>query len=145
LNVEGRVVIGKYDIQLFWDREDDDYIAVAPDFEGSVSAHGKTPHDALRELEVAIGLVEEIYDEEGWELPTAHGYSGSFVLRVPRSLHARLSRVAKGEGVSMNSLIVSYLSERTGGGSVVARLRGAMGGEARVSEYREYPEEKHGS
>lgn len=41
-------------------------------------------------------------------------YSGRFVQRVPRSLHARLAAKAKQEGVSMNSLVTSMLAESLG-------------------------------
>ncbi len=37
-------------------------------------------------------------------------YSGKFVLRVPRSLHRNLCRIAKQEGVSLNHLCVALLS-----------------------------------
>ncbi|HXT04816.1 MAG TPA: toxin-antitoxin system HicB family antitoxin, partial [Casimicrobiaceae bacterium] len=37
-------------------------------------------------------------------------YSGKFVVRVPRSVHARLARKAKQEGVSLNQLVSSVLS-----------------------------------
>ena len=37
-------------------------------------------------------------------------YSGKFIVRVPRSVHARLARKAKQEGVSLNQLISSVLS-----------------------------------
>ena len=136
---------GKYDIQIFWSTEDEAYVAAAPDFEGSVSAHGSTPEDALRELEVAIGLVEDVYAEEGWELPAAHGHSGRLVLRMPRSLHERLSRIAKGEGVSLNTLIVSYLSERIDDGSIVERLRGLTRKDTSLEESHMLHRKKHGS
>ena len=42
-------------------------------------------------------------------------YSGRFIQRVPRSLHARLAARAKQEGVSMNMLVTSFLAESLGG------------------------------
>ncbi|MCK4226106.1 toxin-antitoxin system HicB family antitoxin, partial [candidate division WOR-3 bacterium] len=39
-------------------------------------------------------------------------YSGKFVLRVPKSLHGKLSNLAEKEGVSLNQMVVSLLSER---------------------------------
>ncbi|MBP9501568.1 MAG: toxin-antitoxin system HicB family antitoxin [Candidatus Promineofilum sp.] len=41
-------------------------------------------------------------------------FSGKFVQRVPRSVHARLAMRAKQEGVSMNSLVTSILAESLG-------------------------------
>ena len=40
--------------------------------------------------------------------------SGRFVQRVPRSLHARLIARAKAEGVSLNTLVVSLVSQGIG-------------------------------
>lgn len=42
----------------------------------------------------------------------AREYSGRFVLRVPRSMHASLAMAADREGVSTNAYIVSLLAER---------------------------------
>lgn len=39
-------------------------------------------------------------------------YSGRFVVRLPRYLHKRLVKQAAEEGVSLNQLVVSLLSER---------------------------------
>jgi antitoxin HicB len=41
-------------------------------------------------------------------------YSGKFIQRVPKSIHARLAMRAKQEGVSMNSLVTSILAESLG-------------------------------
>jgi hypothetical protein len=40
--------------------------------------------------------------------------SGKWVQRVPRSLHAKLAKQAKREHVSLNTLVVSILSEAMG-------------------------------
>lgn len=40
--------------------------------------------------------------------------SGKFITRVPKSMHAKLTIKAKAEGVSLNSLVISYLSESLG-------------------------------
>jgi antitoxin HicB len=40
--------------------------------------------------------------------------SGKFVQRIPKSLHARLQARAKQEGVSMNTLVVSFIAEGLG-------------------------------
>ena len=41
-------------------------------------------------------------------------YSGKFVQRLPRSLHARLVDRAKKEQFSLNELVTSYIAERLG-------------------------------
>ena len=43
--------------------------------------------------------------------PATEDYSGRFVLRVPRSLHRKLSREAQREGVSLNTFCVDSLAQ----------------------------------
>jgi predicted HicB family RNase H-like nuclease len=42
--------------------------------------------------------------------PSREEYSGKFVVRVPKSLHAALAAEAAAEGVSLNQLVVAKLS-----------------------------------
>jgi predicted HicB family RNase H-like nuclease len=42
--------------------------------------------------------------------PAREQYSGKFVVRVPKSLHAALAAEAQTEGVSLNHLVVAKLS-----------------------------------
>ncbi len=44
------------------------------------------------------------------------GYSGKYIQRVPKSVHAALARRAEQEGVSMNQLGLSYLVDGLGRG-----------------------------
>jgi antitoxin HicB len=49
----------------------------------------------------------------GREIPMPESkrtYSGKFIVRVPRSIHAHLAEAARREGVSLNQYIVSVLS-----------------------------------
>ena len=40
--------------------------------------------------------------------------SGKFIMRVPKGLHARLAARAKREGVSLNTLVLTYAAEGLG-------------------------------
>ena len=40
--------------------------------------------------------------------------SGKFIQRVPKTVHAKLSQQAKAEGVSVNTLVLSFISEGLG-------------------------------
>ena len=44
----------------------------------------------------------------------ASGWSGKWVQRVPKSLHAKLAAKAAMEGVSLNTLVVSLIAEGLG-------------------------------
>ena len=92
------------------------YLISFPDFSECIS-DGETPEEAIRNGFDA--LQETIYALESMNLPVPEpesggSYSGKFVQRVPKSLHARLAARAKQEGVSMNALVTSMLAESLG-------------------------------
>lgn len=105
-----------YSMHVFADADDGDYIAISPEFPG-VSAFAETRAEAIAELEIAIGGAVAIYEEHGWPLPTPltpapmELPSGAFRLRLPRSLHAALAHRARMEGVSQNTLAISYIAQ----------------------------------
>jgi antitoxin HicB len=104
-----------YPLEIFWSEEDKGFIAEAPDLPGC-SAWGATEANAAREAQRAVAAWLEAARAAGREIPKPSvtepldRYSGKFVVRVPRSVHARLSRKAKQEGVSLNQLIASVLA-----------------------------------
>lgn len=88
-----------------------------PDFPGAVMSDGETPEEALANGREALEAVIAIYQEDGRTLPepgSGGTASGRFVVRSPKSLHARLARQAEAEGVSMNTLAVTLLAEGMG-------------------------------
>jgi predicted RNase H-like HicB family nuclease len=106
----------KYSVSIQWSNEDEGLIATSPELEG-LSAFGETQEEAFRELETAKSGYMEVFEDDGCLLPdpdpdTLDGYCGQIRLRMPKSLHARLSREAKNEGVSLNIYLVLLLSER---------------------------------
>ncbi len=62
----------RYSFHVFWSEEDESYIAIVPGIEG-VSAWGDTPEEAIREVQVALELAIESYEDSGWELPAPQG------------------------------------------------------------------------
>lgn len=66
--------------------------------------------DALQETIAALESLNMPVPEPG----SGGSYSGKFIQRVPKSLHARLALKAKQEGVSMNSLVTAILAESLG-------------------------------
>lgn len=105
----------RYPLEIFWSEEDNGFIAEAPDLPGC-SAWGASEEKAAREARKAIAAWLQAAQSAGLEIPTPsvgeplERYSGKFVVRVPRSVHARLARKAKQEGVSLNQLVVSVLA-----------------------------------
>ena len=104
-----------YPIEIFWSVDDKGFIAEVSDLPGC-NAFGKTETEALAEAKDAIRSWLQAAKAIKREIPKPtvieriESYSGKFVVRVPRSLHARLARRAKSEGVSLNQYISHRLS-----------------------------------
>lgn len=110
----------RYPIEVFWSDEDEGYVAIVPDLPGC-SAWGETEADAIREAHDAISAWLEAAQAAGRVIPEPTppqddaGYSGRFLVRLPRRLHADLARNAKREGVSLNQYLLFLLADRQAG------------------------------
>ncbi len=90
------------------------YSIVFPDLPGCRS-DGATPEEAIENgrdaLKSWLAVAQEFND--GLPKPSS-AVSGRFVQRVPRSLHAQLVAQAEADGVSLNTLVVSLVSQGLG-------------------------------
>lgn len=105
-----------FEIRPLSGEEGGGYLISFPDFSECIS-DGETPAEAIRNGLDALTETIAALEELGLPVPEPDSgglYSGRFVQRVPKSMHARLSARAKQEGVSMNTLITSYLAESLG-------------------------------
>jgi len=90
------------------------YSIVFPDLPGCRS-DGATPEEAIENGRDALKSWLEVAREFDDRLPEPFSAaSGRFVQRVPRSLHAQLVAQAAAEGVSLNTLVVSLVSQGLG-------------------------------
>ena len=74
---------------------------------------GRTPDEALTGVQSALTAWIEVALEQGREIPqpkSAGSHSGRLLLRMPRTLHAELTRAADREGVSLNQFITDALA-----------------------------------
>ncbi len=113
--------VNQYRLVVSAQDADGDYLATCPAFPG-LSTFGPSPAEAVQEARGVVEAFIESYEAEGWPLPTPDAvpdapdrfapeqFSGQFRLRLPRSLHAALAHEAEGEGVSLNTLIVTRLA-----------------------------------
>lgn len=88
------------------------YSAYIPLLKGCVG-QGHTKTEALRTLETKKKEWLEERLEKNEEIPeplTLEQFSGRFALRMPKSLHRKISLLAKEEGVSLNQMIVYLIS-----------------------------------
>jgi antitoxin HicB len=106
----------KYRIVTEWSDEDQAFVARVPVLPGC-AAHGATAEKATHEAERAAALMLEVMHEDGRSLPpedASADYSGQLRLRLPKSLHERVSQLATAEGVSLNTLLLSLIAEGCG-------------------------------
>jgi predicted RNase H-like HicB family nuclease len=111
----------RYPIEVFWSDEDEGYMAIAPDLPGA-SAWGKTEAEAINELHTVIDLWIKAARKMGNGVPKPSdradvNYSGKFLMRVPKRLHAELANTAKAQGVSLNQYVLYLLTRGHGGSS----------------------------
>jgi antitoxin HicB len=97
-------------------REDEDkakpWAASVEELPGCTS-RGRTPEEALNGARAAMSNWIELALEEGREIPEpkpATSHSGRLLLRMPRTLHAQLTRASEREGVSLNQFITDVLA-----------------------------------
>ncbi|MDR1150001.1 MAG: type II toxin-antitoxin system HicB family antitoxin [Spirochaetaceae bacterium] len=103
-------------IQHITDESGSYYFAKVQEFDGCIS-HGDTYEEAFQNIREAMEGWIETKLENGFSVPEPAGesrYSGRFVLRLPKTLHARLAMEAEKEGVSLNQYALYRLSTATG-------------------------------
>jgi predicted RNase H-like HicB family nuclease len=102
-----------YPIRIYKDRESDDWVAEVTDLPGCIGV-GDTREEALEVAQsfISTWIEDAIAAGNSVPLPSQRSQaSGRFVVRVPRSLHARLQALAQDEATSLNQLVVMLLSE----------------------------------
>ena len=81
-----------------------------------LSASARTAQQAIARIEAAVDeYLREMDEVFGGEPPTPlteHIYSGRFMIRTSRALHARLTMEAAEQRVSLNQWVVQKLAER---------------------------------
>jgi len=88
------------------------YFAKVQELDGCMS-DGKTVEEAHANIREAMEGWIETSLEAGLDVPVpidVSEYSGKFVLRLPKSLHARLAMEAEKDGVSLNQYALYKLA-----------------------------------
>ena len=99
-------------VQYYKDDGDGYYFSRVLELDGCQS-DGDTHEEALESLREAMEGYLEVKLERGDHIPEPMpdgGYSGKFLLRLPKSLHYRLAIEAEKEGVSLNQYALYKLS-----------------------------------
>ena len=102
-----------YIVQPVTDESGSYFYAHVLELDGCQST-GETFEEAYENLREAMKGWIETKLEGGFDVPLPVGYddfSGKFVVRIPKSLHYRLSVEAEQEGVSLNQYALYKLSK----------------------------------
>jgi antitoxin HicB len=117
----------RYPITMHSD-PDGGYVAEVEELPGCMT-QAETIGEALKAIEDARQLWIKTAYEEGLDIPLPRDieeYSGKFMVRIPRSLHRTLARIAKQEGVSLNQYIASLLAAGARGDIVAEKMEDVL-------------------
>ena len=101
-----------YRLEILPDADEGGYVVCYPELKGCISS-GETIEEAIANALDAKREWLTAALEDGIEIPEPESeveYSGQFKLRIPKSLHRKLSLESRREGVSMNQYCVYLLS-----------------------------------
>ena len=102
-----------YIVQPIKDESGEYFYARVLELDGCQST-GETFEEAYENLREAMEGWIETKLENGFDVPLPVGYddfSGKFIVRIPKSLHYKLSIEAEQEGVSLNQYALYKLSK----------------------------------
>lgn len=105
-----------FEIRPLSEAEGGGYLISYPDFSECIS-DGETVEEAITNGHDALVATITALEAKGFPVPAPNSggvASGKFVARVPKTIHAQLTARAKAEGVSLNSLVLTFLAEGLG-------------------------------
>ncbi len=95
------------------------YLATVPELPGCIS-DGETYEEALQNVQDSIEAWIDTAKHRGQKIPEPYiyqesdRYSGKFIIRIPKELHKELAESAEEQGISLNQLVLCYLSKQAG-------------------------------
>ncbi len=103
----------RYTYRVTWSEEDQEYLGLCAEFP-SLSWLSSSPESALKGIMKTVELVVEdmlINKEKIPEPLSSKKFSGKFMLHIPPHIHRQLAIQAAEEGISLNRLVSSKLSQ----------------------------------
>jgi predicted HicB family RNase H-like nuclease len=103
----------RYAYRVTWSEEDQEYVGLCVEF-GSLSWLAKSPQSALRGIRKIVDDVIKDMERSGETPPlplAGKHFSGKLLVRVPPDVHRILTIKAAEQGISLNRLISSKLSQ----------------------------------
>jgi predicted HicB family RNase H-like nuclease len=108
--------IARYSVVVAWSEEDGEYVATSPEWP-ELSWLAPSEPAAISGLRSVIGDAMQVLTDDGSRIPAPRpqpSYSGQLRLRMPKSLHQAMAARADQEGVSLNTLALTYISRGVG-------------------------------
>ena len=105
-----------FEIRPLTSDEGGGFLISYPDFSDCIS-DGETVEEVLRNGQDALKETIAALRAKTLAVPAPNSggiASGKFVARVPKSIHAQLTTRAKTEGVSLNTLVLSFIAQGLG-------------------------------
>lgn len=105
--------IDRYTYRITWAEEDKEFVGLCIEFP-SLSWLAQTPEAALKGIRILVKQVLMDMKKNGEEPPhplSLRSFSGKFMVRIPPEVHRELAVRAAEEGISLNRLISSKLSQ----------------------------------
>ena len=105
-----------FEIRPLTTDEGSGFLISYPDFSDCIS-DGETVEEALKNGQDALKATIATLKSKALPVPTPNSggiASGKFVARVPKTIHAQLTTRAKSEGVSLNTLVVTFIAQGLG-------------------------------
>ena len=102
-----------YTYRVTWSEDDNEYVGLCTEF-ASLSWLAKTPESALKGIrEVVASVIEDLKSNKELipEPLSKKNFSGKFMVRVPPEVHRNLAVKAAEEGISLNRLASTKLSQ----------------------------------
>lgn len=132
-----------YTVELdYGETPDEGVAAYVVEWPGCITA-GDTRAEALSHIEDAMWTWVEYSLEKGYDVPPPLGeFGGRVLLRVPKSLHRDMTRIAEHEGVSVNQWLNTVIARAVGTteqGREVAERRGTYRSPGPRSSKRKTP------
>jgi antitoxin HicB len=103
------------------------YLISFPDFAECIS-DGETVDEAVTNGRDALKSTIAALKSKKMAVPAPNSggvASGKFVARVPKTVHAQLATRARAEGVSLNTLVLTFIAQGLGGSGVKGRTKTA--------------------
>ena len=104
----------RYTYRITWSEEDKEYVGLCVEFP-SLSWLDESPESALKGIREVVEDVIKDIKKNGASPPqpfSCKNFSGKFVVRIPPEVHRSLATQAEEEGISLNRLVSSKLSQQ---------------------------------